>query len=256
MLTASAGARRARTSTRSPADGRHSRALGAGGDHPIVAGQLALDAQPPRDPPRGGMEPVHARRRPTPASASGNRSGRRAPAREGSPPVVCRPPRCRRWPEPQSRDGGCRTPPARCARGFAAGAPGDGRPCGRHTRAAAASIRRPARRRAARKTPHAPVLRHQAKQHAEHAGDIDAGNRDRPRETRRAGGAAVADSTLIARRADASGTLDWRIGAMSRPASAAAIVLAPCGIATAHAGSTSDSDRKQEDADDGERPHE
>jgi hypothetical protein len=33
--------------------------LSTGRDHTVIAGKLTLDAQPPRDPPRGGMEPVH-----------------------------------------------------------------------------------------------------------------------------------------------------------------------------------------------------
>ena len=105
--------------------------LGARRDHAVVAGELPLDAQPPRDPPRArdgtstivqaanASDCVRQSYRATCAS-SWSTTARRLSSGQVSAMA-----------ESGSPAGACRTSSACCARGCEAGAPDDGRPCGR-----------------------------------------------------------------------------------------------------------------------------
>ena len=119
---------------------------GARRDHAVVAGQLPLDAQAPRNPPRGRMEPVHRAGRKRQRLREAIVAVRRAPAREGPRRGAGPPARCRPWQESGSRAGVCRRPSACCARGFEADGPAGGRPGWPRTHSPAASNPCPAPR--------------------------------------------------------------------------------------------------------------
>ena len=95
----------------------------ARGNHAIVTGELALDAQPTCRPPHAGMEPVHRARRKRQhlRQAIVPRDVRQLVKDHGAPSVFG--PRVGDGGNHDRRTAACRTPSARCARGCEAAGP-------------------------------------------------------------------------------------------------------------------------------------